>query len=119
MPFEVLCACDRRLAVTAGDAGTTLRCGCGRMVPIPALHELRLSAGVFAPATEPRRPPPASSAQLTGVDLAICLLLPVVGFIAGILRLLRGEPTAGRMLSVSGTVLLIVLFLTGVFRGVA
>jgi hypothetical protein len=53
------------------------------------------------------------------VDLAICLLLPLVGLIAGVLRLLRGDPTAGRMLSVSGVVLLVIILLqSGVFCGI-
>ena len=41
MSFEVPCECGRRLAVTAGDAGTEVRCGCGRAVVVPDLRTLR------------------------------------------------------------------------------
>lgn len=106
MPFEFLCACGRRLTVTAGDAGATVRCECDRAVPVPDLHALRASADeVTGPPSAPLH------GQLTGVDLAVCVLLPVIGLIAGVLRLIRGEPTAGRMLLVSGTVLLLIILL--------
>jgi len=38
---------------------------------------------------------------LTGFDWFVCLVLPVWGIIAGLLRLVRGNPTAGTMLGVS------------------
>src|SRR4051812_27053190 len=99
MSFELPCECGHRLAVTTGDAGAVLWCECGRRVQVPGLRELRMLAPTpVEDSPWPRRQPPARSAQLTGVDVVICVLLPAVGFIAGLLRLLRGEPTAGRML---------------------
>ena len=109
MEFEVPCECGRRRRVTAGDAGATLRCECGRAIQVPGLRELQAFAPV--PTDVPTQPVPARSAQLTGVDLAVCLFLPVVGFIAGVLRLLRGEPTAGRMMLVSGAWFVLIGFL--------
>ena len=106
MQFELPCECGRRLIVTAGDAGATLRCECGRTVQVPGLNELRASVPALTDDT-PRHPPPTRSAQLTGVDLAVCVLLPLVGFIAGVLRLLRRNPTGGRMMAVSGCVLVV------------
>jgi hypothetical protein len=104
MQFNVPCVCGRRLTVTAGDAGATLPCECGRMVEVPGLQKLRTLPRV--PADEPTILQSTTiHAQLTGVDLAICLLVPIVGFVAGVLRLIRGEPTAGRMLLISGVVL--------------
>lgn len=50
MRFEVPCECGRRLCVTAGDAGATLKCACGRPVEVPNLNELRASA----PPSEPK-----------------------------------------------------------------
>ena len=40
-PFELPCTCGRRLAVSAGDAGTEIRCACGRAVEVPDLSKLR------------------------------------------------------------------------------
>jgi hypothetical protein len=52
MKYEVRCECGKSLAVTGADAGVSLRCGCGRTVEVPPLHELRTAVGeaVLSPA---------------------------------------------------------------------
>lgn len=44
MGFAVSCECGRRVGVSAGQAGTTATCGCGRVVPVPTLSALRAAA---------------------------------------------------------------------------
>ena len=46
MRYEVRCECGRAHAVSAADAGSSLRCPCGRNVEVPPLHVLRALAGV-------------------------------------------------------------------------
>jgi hypothetical protein len=118
MQFEIPCECGRRLTVTAGDAGATLRCGCGRTVQVPGLHQLRASAPTRSEEATPR-PLSPSTVQLTGVDIAVCLLIPMIGFIAGVLRLLRGNPTGWRMMAVSCALpLVIFLFQAAIHLGI-
>jgi hypothetical protein len=45
MSYEVRCECGKAHAVGATEAGTTLRCDCGRTIDVPPLHVLRKSAG--------------------------------------------------------------------------
>jgi hypothetical protein len=45
MSYEVRCECGKAHAVSAADAGSSLRCECRRAVEVPALHVLRASAG--------------------------------------------------------------------------
>src|SRR4051794_31412390 len=45
MSYEVRCECGKAHAVSAADAGSSLRCTCGRTVDVPALHVLRASTG--------------------------------------------------------------------------
>ena len=45
MSYSVTCPCGKRCDVAATAAGSTIACDCGRPVPVPALSELRLSAG--------------------------------------------------------------------------
>ena len=45
MAYQVTCECGKPHPVGAGDAGSSLKCGCGRTVEVPALHELRSGAG--------------------------------------------------------------------------
>jgi hypothetical protein len=47
MAFEAPFECGRRLTVTAGEAGSTRACPCGRQVVLPALSQLRAAAPVF------------------------------------------------------------------------
>jgi hypothetical protein len=53
-----------------------------------------------------------ASKPLTTIDLLICVVLPPVGIIAGMIRCIRGDPTGWRMLSFSG----LVFFATTVLR---
>jgi hypothetical protein len=63
---------------------------------------------------EPQHLPLPPSAKLTSVDLVVCLLFPLVGVIAGLIRLIRGDPSAARMLVISGAMLLVaILFKLG------
>jgi hypothetical protein len=45
MEYPVVCECGHTLRVTAGSAGSRLECQCGRVVDVPALHQLRGAAG--------------------------------------------------------------------------
>jgi len=45
MTYEVRCTCSKTHEVSAADAGSMLRCTCGRNVDVPPLHVLRTSAG--------------------------------------------------------------------------
>lgn len=45
MKYETPCECGKALAVSAADAGSTLRCACGRNVDVPPLHMLRTKGG--------------------------------------------------------------------------
>ena len=45
MPYEVHCECGKAHAVSAADAGTSLRCACGHTVDVPPLHQLRTARG--------------------------------------------------------------------------
>jgi hypothetical protein len=61
-PFELPCTCGRRLAVSAGDAGTEIRCKCGRAVEVPDLGKLRaLHQNPEPPAHGAGTAPPGSS----------------------------------------------------------
>ena len=41
MTYSVPCECGKTLAVIATDAGTDMRCECGRLVSVPILSQLR------------------------------------------------------------------------------
>src|SRR5687768_7037802 len=42
--YPVTCECGKILEVTAGLAGTTLTCACGRPVSVPSLRAMRAAA---------------------------------------------------------------------------
>jgi hypothetical protein len=46
MQYHVGCRCGQQLAVTADQAGTTVRCECGESVTVPSLSKLRAAAGI-------------------------------------------------------------------------
>ena len=48
MAFHVECSCGERIEVTAGMAGTEVRCSCGVLNRVPGLSELRQAAGQHA-----------------------------------------------------------------------
>src|SRR5262245_58305082 len=48
MKYEVRCECGKSHAVSAADAGASLRCACGRTVEVPPLHRLRTVEGETA-----------------------------------------------------------------------
>lgn len=45
MKYEVRCECSKSHAVSAADAGSSLKCACGRALDVPPLHVLRASKG--------------------------------------------------------------------------
>jgi hypothetical protein len=45
MTYDARCECGTIHPVSAADAGSVLRCGCGRAVDVPPLHLLRTAAG--------------------------------------------------------------------------
>src|SRR5262245_58505796 len=46
MNFIVSCACGARVGVGPGQAGTDVRCGCGRTIRVPPLSQLRQADGL-------------------------------------------------------------------------
>jgi len=48
MIYKVRCGCTQMHFVTAGDAGSSLRCACGRTVEVLPLHLLRTAGGESA-----------------------------------------------------------------------
>jgi hypothetical protein len=46
MDFRVPCECGQDVVVSERSAGARVECACGREVRVPALHELRVSAGL-------------------------------------------------------------------------
>jgi hypothetical protein len=48
MELSVTCVCGTRIPVTMTACGSTLECGCGSLVRVPNLSELRRSAGLTA-----------------------------------------------------------------------
>src|SRR5262245_46605021 len=46
MDFQVACECGKQATVSEASAGARLTCSCGREVRVPALHQLRTSAGL-------------------------------------------------------------------------
>ena len=53
------------------------------------------------PSVQSRRPGSRESADLTGVDWLIVILCSGIGVILGIVRLIQGKPSAGKMLGFS------------------
>jgi hypothetical protein len=45
MSYDVRCACEREISVSAAAAGGEVTCECGAVVTVPKLSELRRSAG--------------------------------------------------------------------------
>jgi hypothetical protein len=48
MKYEVRCECNKTHTVGAADAGSSLKCLCGRTIEVPPLHQLRTSEGTGA-----------------------------------------------------------------------
>ncbi len=48
MDFAIKCACGERIKVIASQAGSELKCICGKIQTVPSLSELRRSAGQTA-----------------------------------------------------------------------
>jgi hypothetical protein len=55
MDFRINCECGKRIFVTTGSAGGTVRCECGRTVTVPLLSELRRQNGLPAYQVNPAR----------------------------------------------------------------
>ncbi len=54
--------------------------------------------------------------ELTTIDLLVCIVLPFVGVIAGIVRIVRGDPTGLRMFLISTGVLVVATLQGWCFR---
>lgn len=84
MAFEIPCECGRILVVGTGQAGSHLRCTCGKMVDVPSLRNLKAQA-VF-------RPDPVDAHTRSTTDqILLCLIVSVVFlslFLFGILSVL-------------------------------
>ena len=88
MAFQVPCGCGRTVSATAGDAGATLRCPCGRDVAVPDLHALRQLEPVAATAPAPALGPRAELRR-RGTTFAIGGLVLFAASLLGA-RALRG-----------------------------
>lgn len=73
MSYEVRCECGKAHVVGAADAGSSLRCACGRTVDVPPLHQLRASVGEEALSPAVRIQSLLLAGQLPGTNLcAVC-----------------------------------------------
>ncbi|HJZ93133.1 MAG TPA: hypothetical protein VKE40_19810 [Gemmataceae bacterium] len=70
MQYEIACECGRGVLVTAGQAGSTLSCGCGRTIMVPSLRELKERALA--------RPEPVSANRSTTDRVAIWIMVSIV-----------------------------------------
>ena len=75
--LEVSCPCGKCIPVSAGQAGSSVECQCGREVPIPSLRQLRQSAESEGRSTRPIR---------VGVDWSL--------WWKGVVILIAGEVTS-------------------------
>jgi hypothetical protein len=73
---------------------------CGLVNPPAALH---CDCGYDFTDRRPTRPY-GKDANLTPVDWVVCLLLPVIGLILGVIRLVQGKPSGRKMVAVSAAV---------------
>jgi hypothetical protein len=75
-PLVVLCECGRGVTATAGDAGASFPCECGRTIEVPPLELFRDLAEEERTNEELRTPPPPSIAALllTGCGGLVALL---------------------------------------------
>ena len=71
MSYEVRCECGKARPVTAADAGASLRCGCGRSVEVPPLHQLRATAGQAGVSAEMQLYAMLHKGELPGTDECI------------------------------------------------
>lgn len=53
--------------------------------------------------------------DLTGVDLLVCILLPLVGLIVGGVRVIQGRSSGNKMLLLSGVTMVVQIILRGFF----
>jgi hypothetical protein len=101
MSFEVPCACGRHLAVTAGDAGTTVRCDCGRTHEVPDLRTLREMPRRTKHGPPARKEsPPAPTPRFAWVFVVACGLIPVLT-IGGLIPAFLGATGAASCIGVA------------------
>lgn len=81
MKYEVRCECGKPFAVTGADAGTSLRCACGRSVEVPPLHKLRTSDGEPSLTLLVRIRSEVRTGRLPGTTHCACCPESNVGFI--------------------------------------
>ena len=58
-----------------------------------------------------RRISSGGAAELTGVDLFLCILFPLIGMIVGGVRVMQGTPSGVKMLVLSGVMMVVQFFL--------
>lgn len=76
MSYEVRCECGKPHPVTSADAGSSLRCGCGRAVEVPPLHRLRASAGQAALSADMQLRMMLQSGELPGTNECVRCYCP-------------------------------------------
>jgi hypothetical protein len=92
--YEVRCECGKPHAVTAADAGSSLRCGCDRTVEVPPLHQLRVSAGQTALSADMQLQAMLQRGELPGTDECVRCHRPTSGAVRVVIDCERAETKA-------------------------
>src|SRR5262245_40924859 len=79
MNYEVHCECRKAHAVSAADAGASLRCTCGRIIEVPPLHKLRTTRGETAVPLLVQIRGMVASGQLPGARVCVRCQQPTKG----------------------------------------
>jgi hypothetical protein len=89
--YEVRCECGKPHPVTAADAGSSLRCGCGRAVEVPPLHRLRTSAGQTALSADMQLRAMLQRGELPGTDECVRCHRPTGNAVRVVIECERAE----------------------------
>lgn len=76
MKYTLQCECGQEVTVSAGDAGSTVNCACGKAVPVPGLSELKRTS--HARTSTPQDEEQDDSARRRGL---IGLVVAAAGFL--------------------------------------
>src|SRR5262245_17738856 len=79
MKYEVRCECGKTHAVSAADAGASLRCTCRRIIEVPPLHQLRTAGGETAVPLLVQVRGMVASGQLPGARVCVRCQQPTKG----------------------------------------
>jgi hypothetical protein len=94
MAYLLGCECGKQLSISAGAAGTTVACVCGRRVSVPTLSRLRDLPEVAEPPLSAAAAAERDSWFAT-VALSVGALVSVVGCAASLIAATLGPVLAG------------------------